>query len=249
MVMRIQPLVEVQQAREKLLDKAQDNQHKIKRAFDKRKRKEDFQLGDLVLKWDAPKKDKGKNGKLEALWIVPFNIYEVFSNNTYKLQSLEDFEVFLWPYQWALSEEIFCLSHDWFSTIIITNLFLFLLLISDSITQNLRHWNYTFLASPREHAIPCGAKCYYIKFSIVTSDNHESMREGKYNFLEMRISCPELFSLAPPLNVVGRSLKLVGEKIFGRGAKIARVPRSQITFRSTTSNHFGATTCLGVKRP
>jgi hypothetical protein len=30
-------------------------------------RKEDFQLGDLVLKWDAPKQDKGKHGKFEDL--------------------------------------------------------------------------------------------------------------------------------------------------------------------------------------
>jgi hypothetical protein len=29
--------------------------------------KEDFQLGDLVLKWDAPKKYKGKHDKFEAL--------------------------------------------------------------------------------------------------------------------------------------------------------------------------------------
>jgi hypothetical protein len=42
-------------------------------------------MGDLVLKWDAPKQGKGKHGKFEALWIGPFNIFEVFSNNTYKL--------------------------------------------------------------------------------------------------------------------------------------------------------------------
>jgi hypothetical protein len=46
-----------------------------------------------VLKWDEPKQDKGKHGKFEALWIGPFKISEVFSNNTYKLQNLEDFEV------------------------------------------------------------------------------------------------------------------------------------------------------------
>jgi hypothetical protein len=34
------------------------------------------------------------SGKFEALWISPFNISEVFSNNTYKLQYLEDTEVF-----------------------------------------------------------------------------------------------------------------------------------------------------------
>jgi hypothetical protein len=50
-----------------------------------------------VLKWDAPKQDKGKHGKFEALWIGPFKISEVFSNNTYKLQNLEDSKVFGGP--------------------------------------------------------------------------------------------------------------------------------------------------------
>jgi hypothetical protein len=50
-----------------------------------------------VLKWDAPKQDKGKHGKFEALWIGPFKISELFSNNTYKLHSLEDFEFFGGP--------------------------------------------------------------------------------------------------------------------------------------------------------
>jgi hypothetical protein len=97
MVKRIQQLVEVQQTREKLLDKAQDHQHKIKKTFDKKVSKKYFHLGDLVLKWDAPKQDKGKHGKFEALWIGPFKIYEVFSNKTYKLKNLEDSEVFVGP--------------------------------------------------------------------------------------------------------------------------------------------------------
>jgi hypothetical protein len=85
MIRRIQQLVEVQQTQEQLLDKAHDHQQKIKHAFNKKVNKEDFQLGDLVLKWDEPKKYKGKNGKFEALWIIPFKIFEVFLNNTYKL--------------------------------------------------------------------------------------------------------------------------------------------------------------------
>jgi hypothetical protein len=97
MVRRIHQLVEVQQTREQLLDKAQSHQQKIKQAFDKKVNKEYFQLGDLVLKWDAPKQDKGKHGKFEALWIGPFKISEVFQNNTYKLQNLEDSEVFGGP--------------------------------------------------------------------------------------------------------------------------------------------------------
>jgi hypothetical protein len=97
MIRRIQQLVEVQQTREQIVDKAVDHQLKIKQAFDKKVNKEDFQLGDLVLKWDAPKQDKGKHGKFEALWMGPFKISEVFSNNTFKLQNMENEEVFGGP--------------------------------------------------------------------------------------------------------------------------------------------------------
>jgi hypothetical protein len=97
MIRRIHQLVEVQQTREQVMGKAHDHQQKIKQAFDRKSRKEDFQLGDLVLKWDAPRQDKGKHGKFEALWIGPFKVSEVFPNNTYRLQNLEGVEVFGGP--------------------------------------------------------------------------------------------------------------------------------------------------------
>jgi hypothetical protein len=56
-----------------------------------------FPPGDLVLKWDAPRQDKGKHGKFEALWIGPFHISEAFPNNTYRLQNLEGDKVFGGP--------------------------------------------------------------------------------------------------------------------------------------------------------
>ena len=67
MIRRIHHLVEVQWAREKTVDRIQDHQQKIKQVFDKKAKKERFQIGDLVLKWDAPKQDKGKHNKFEAL--------------------------------------------------------------------------------------------------------------------------------------------------------------------------------------
>jgi hypothetical protein len=70
-------------------------------------------MGYLVLKWDAPKKDKGKHDKFESLWVGPFKISEVFSNNTYRLQNLKDLEVFSGPCEWAFPEEMFLLSHTW----------------------------------------------------------------------------------------------------------------------------------------
>jgi transposase InsO family protein len=97
MIRRIHQLVEVQQTREQVVDRTHDRQQRIKQAFDRRVRKEDFQLGDLVLKWDAPRQDKGKHGKFDALWIGPFNISEASPNNTYRLQNLEGDEVFGGP--------------------------------------------------------------------------------------------------------------------------------------------------------
>jgi hypothetical protein len=97
MIRRIHQLVEAQQTREQVMDRAHDRQQRIKQAFDRKVRKEDFQLGDLVLKWDAPRQDRGKHNKFEALWIGPFKISEVFLNNTYRLQDLEGEEVFNGP--------------------------------------------------------------------------------------------------------------------------------------------------------
>jgi hypothetical protein len=80
-----------------MIDRVHDRQRRIKHTFDRKNSKEDFQLGDLVLKWDAPKKDRGKHNKFEALWIRPFKISEIYPNNTYRLQNLEGDQVFGGP--------------------------------------------------------------------------------------------------------------------------------------------------------
>jgi hypothetical protein len=97
MVRRIHQIVEVQQIREQVMDVAHSHQQKVKQAFDRKVTKKEFELGDLVLKWDAPRQDRGKHNKFDALWIGPFRITEVFSNNTYRLQDLEGEEVFNGP--------------------------------------------------------------------------------------------------------------------------------------------------------
>jgi hypothetical protein len=67
MVRRIHQMVEVQQIREQVMNRAYSHQHKIKQAFDRKIRKKDFELGDLVLKWDAPRQDRGKHNKFDSL--------------------------------------------------------------------------------------------------------------------------------------------------------------------------------------
>ena len=47
-----------------------------------------FAVGDLILRWDARKEEKGKHGKFENLWIGPFSIIKILGNNTFVLQNV-----------------------------------------------------------------------------------------------------------------------------------------------------------------
>ena len=72
-------------------DKDNFNQHQviIKRWFDKRKSgTRNFDVGDLVLKWDNPHAENGKHTKFQHLWIGPYLIIEELGPTTYKLQDL-----------------------------------------------------------------------------------------------------------------------------------------------------------------
>lgn len=79
-------LISVQHTREKAFNNAQMHQDKIKEAFEKHTKVDDFELGDLVLKWDARKEDKGKHGKFDHMWLGPFKIVAYHGSNTYILQ-------------------------------------------------------------------------------------------------------------------------------------------------------------------
>ena len=58
---------------------------------------DNFQVANWILKWDTVRKDKGKNGNFDSLWIGPFVIAQAQQNNTFKLQNLEGEEVFDGP--------------------------------------------------------------------------------------------------------------------------------------------------------
>ena len=66
MAKRITNLVEVHQIREQLVEKVAAHQKKVKEAFDKKEKIYIFQVGDLVLMWDALKEKKGNHGKFDA---------------------------------------------------------------------------------------------------------------------------------------------------------------------------------------
>ena len=98
-------LVELQQVREQVIEKLEAHQQKIKIIFDKREKVDNFQVGDQVLKWDTVRKDKGKHGMFDSLWIDPFVIAQIQQNNTFKMQNLEGEEV--WHSKWVISETLF----------------------------------------------------------------------------------------------------------------------------------------------
>ena len=67
MANRITDLTELYQIREQLIEKATAHQQKVKEAFDKKTKRNNFQVGDLVMKWDTFKENKGNHGKFDAL--------------------------------------------------------------------------------------------------------------------------------------------------------------------------------------
>ena len=82
---RVFQIIEVQQIREKLDQKVVIHQSKVKENFDKKTKKDIFQEGDLVLRWDARRENKAKHGKFDNLWYGPFKVAEVMNNITFSL--------------------------------------------------------------------------------------------------------------------------------------------------------------------
>ena len=90
---RMFQIVQLQQEREAIKDTAEKHQKRMKDSFDKRVKKYLFTVGDLVLRWDARKDEKGKHGKFEKLWIGPFSVIKILGNNTFVLQNLKGEEI------------------------------------------------------------------------------------------------------------------------------------------------------------
>ena len=61
----------------------------MKKLFDRRVKTDDFQLGDLVLKWEARIEEKGKHGKFDHIWQGPYKISPLSGRNAYFLSNLD----------------------------------------------------------------------------------------------------------------------------------------------------------------
>ena len=82
-------MMEVQQVRDQVADKALIFQDRVKKVFDSKENPNDFQQGDLVLKWDTRHEYKGKHGKFDHLWKGPYLITKNHGNNSYSLQGFD----------------------------------------------------------------------------------------------------------------------------------------------------------------
>eukprot|EP00253_Pinus_taeda_P029560 PITA_29560 len=84
---RVNQTIHLQQTRERVFDRAQILQEKLKKMFDKKAKVEDFWVGSKVLRWDSRREHKGKHAKFDFLWKGPYIISAVQGNNTYFLKS------------------------------------------------------------------------------------------------------------------------------------------------------------------
>eukprot|EP00253_Pinus_taeda_P016485 PITA_16485 len=87
---RVNQIICLQQTRDHVYNRVQILQEKLKKAFDRRTKAEDFNMGNKVLKWDSRRENKGKHGKFDSLWRGPFIIQAVQGNNTYFLKNPDE---------------------------------------------------------------------------------------------------------------------------------------------------------------
>ena len=86
---RINELIALQEKREEVYNRNQQSQNRIKKTFDRKVKEENFQIKDVVLKWEAGIEEKGKHGKFENIWKGPFKVAAFHGNNTYILQEMD----------------------------------------------------------------------------------------------------------------------------------------------------------------
>ena len=58
----------------------------MKQVFDRRAKASDFNIGYLVLKWDARYEDKGKHGKFDNFWKGPYKVSTFFGKKYFVLK-------------------------------------------------------------------------------------------------------------------------------------------------------------------
>lgn len=58
-------MIHLQQTREDVFQNTSELQERIKNIYDRKKKEDNFNLGDVVLHWDVRHEEKGKHDKFE----------------------------------------------------------------------------------------------------------------------------------------------------------------------------------------
>jgi hypothetical protein len=87
---RINALMKLEEVRAQAKRKLDQHQQLIKSWFDSNSAFDrNFEVGDLVLKWDKPHEGKGEHTKFQNLWFGPFLIAENLGPSSFLLQNIE----------------------------------------------------------------------------------------------------------------------------------------------------------------
>ena len=60
----------------------------MKHLYDKRETKKKFNIGDLVLLWNARTEDKGKHDKFDPIWLGPYSVFIMHGEDSYFLSDV-----------------------------------------------------------------------------------------------------------------------------------------------------------------
>jgi len=85
---RISQMIHLQQTRDEVLQNSLKLQERIKNIYDQKAKPYDFQIDDVVLRWDARNEDKGKHGKFDNLWKGPYKIAAYRGPNAFLLKEM-----------------------------------------------------------------------------------------------------------------------------------------------------------------
>jgi hypothetical protein len=87
---RINAFLKLEEVRNQAKRKLDQHKLIVKNWFDSNSASDkNFEVGDLVLKWDKPHEGKGEHTKFQNLWLGPFLIAEKLGPSSFRLQNLE----------------------------------------------------------------------------------------------------------------------------------------------------------------
>jgi transposase InsO family protein len=87
---QINALMKLEEVRAQAKIKLDQHQLLVKSWFNSNSASDrNFEVGDLVLKWDKPHEGKGEHIKFQNLWLGPFLIAEKLGPSSFRLQNLE----------------------------------------------------------------------------------------------------------------------------------------------------------------